>query len=193
MPNPTEPHAPRVALLTLAAGLLLPGALAAQPVDAVSIPSSVSIPSLADVRSGHLAAPAPSRSARPDGPSTVVPALRVPGGAAGGPVGPPRGLGDRPLEPPSVLEAVLALAGPRDAGAEDARESLGSLGDVLPRELCRDLLELRARVQRYRTVLFGDRGILRWGRLEGPGGRSRLRLNLQADPDPGFRVTLVTR
>lgn len=89
-----------------------------------------------------------------------------------------------------VLErVVVTLAEPRSS---DDEPDLGSLGDVLPAPLCRDLLRLRSRVQSARQVLFGQRGILRLGDVGPDDERSRLRLNLQYSPDPGIRFTIVT-
>lgn len=165
MPPPKSPPGFAETVLVVTVGLLLPGALAGQQ------PVGVPVPSL----DGTRAAPALERSSdRPATPHTVVPGEAV----AGAPI---------------VLDAVFERAAPGEPDAEDGRESLGSLGDVLPRGLCRDLLELRDRIQRFRTVLFGQRGILRWGDVEGSEGHSRIRLNLQADPHPGLRVTLITR
>lgn len=179
MPKPTVPRAASAALPLLAAGLLLPGALAGQQ------PAPVPIPSLDQVRPEWRVQPESAEDVRPEpapapGPRQH-PRLALPAGPSPG------------SWLPAARDAVFALAGPpRDAPA-DARDDLGGLGDVLPRELLRDLLELHARVRRYRTVLFGDRGIVRWGELEGAPRASRLRLNLQADPHPGLRLTLVTR
>lgn len=207
MPKPTVRHALRAALLTLTTGLLLPGALAAQGAASASLPSTVHVPSLEALRSGPSGDAVPRSAARlraaaagPDLTSRAVPELRLPELAADGArhpmvrVGTPAVMGRDPAaaEPPAVLDAVFLLAGPAGADENDARESLGGLGDVLPRELCRDLVELKARIRRYRSVLFGHRGILRWGELDGSKEISRLRLNLQADPHPGVRVTLVT-
>lgn len=199
MPNPTEPHAPRAALLILTAGLLLPGALAGQLTNSASIPSTVSVPPLEQVGSGSLGGPHPSRPVPPEPASTVVPTLRPAALAAGEDrdrtprFGAAGGLGSPQAAPASLPSGVFLPVGGRQPAGDDVREPFGSLGEFLPRELRRDLLELRARIQRYRTVLFGTRGIVRWGEMDGSEGTSRLRLNLQADPDPGFRVTLVTR
>lgn len=197
------PHACFAALVTLmalAAGPLPPGALSAQA------PTSVSVASL---EAGPVrAAPGPGfhpvdrAGIRPAGPSGIRPgahpSLRLPAGPDRDAFHPAVRAGAagtasrRPAEPPSVLDAVLILARPSEPAPGDARDSFGTLGDVLPRELCRDLLELRARIQRYRTVLFGRRGIVRFGELDGADRLGRVRLNLQTDPEPGFRVTLVT-
>jgi hypothetical protein len=181
MPQPTVPRAASMALPLLVAGLLLPGAVAGQQ------PSPVPIPSLDGVRpeSADRVRPQAVEDLRPASTSAPGPGqqprLAVPPGPAPG------------SWLPAARDAVFALAGSPEDAPPDAREDLGGLGDVLPRELLRDLLELQARVQRYRTVLFGDRGIVRWGELEGAPEASRLRLNLQADPHPGLRVTLITR
>lgn len=172
MPKPTASRAISVALPLLLAGLLLPGTAAGQQPSPVPVPSleQARPESVEQVRPGSTSAPGPRQHPR----------LAVP-------PGPPPG-----SWLPAARDAVFALAGPPEDAPADARQDLGGLGDVLPRELLRDLLELRARVQRYRTMLFGDRGIVRWGELEGAPEAGRLRLNLQADPHPGLRVTLVT-
>lgn len=173
MPKPTASGATSMALPLLVAGLLLPGAVAGQQSSPVPIPSleQVRPESVEQVRPGSTPAAGPRQHPR----------LAVP-------PGPPHGS----WWLPAARDAVSALAGPPEGARDVAREDLGGLGDVLPRKLLRDLLELQARIQRYRTVLFGDRGIVRWGELEGAPEASRLRLNLQADPHPGLRVTLVT-
>lgn len=90
----------------------------------------------------------------------------------------------------SVFESIVfSFASGRPGPAE---EELGSLGDFLPDPLCRDLLRLRTQVQDARRVLFGQRGIVRLGKLDAEGEKSRVRLNLQYSPDPGIRFTLVT-
>lgn len=179
MPKPTVPRATSVALPLLVTGLLLPGAVAGQQ------PSPIPIPSLEQVRPESRVQPESAEDVRPEATSAPGPRqhprLAFPAGPAPG------------SWLPAARDAVFALTGPPEGAPADVREDLGGLGDVLPRELLRDLLELRARVQRYRTLLFGDRGIVRWGELEGTPEASRLRLNLQADPHPGLRVTLVTR
>jgi len=90
----------------------------------------------------------------------------------------------------TVFESlVLSFASGRSTSAD---EELGSLGDFLPDPLCRDLLRLRTQVQDARRVLFGQRGIVRLGKLDAEGEKARVRLNLQYSPDPGIRFTLVT-
>lgn len=173
MPKPTVPRAASMALPLLVAGLPLPGALAGQQ------PTPVPVPSLDHVRPASVHQVRPEATSAP-GPRQH-PRLALPPGPAPG------------SWLPAARDAVFALTGPPRAAPADAREDLGGLGDVLPRELLHDLMELRARVRRYGTLLFGDRGIVRWGELEGAPAASRLRLNLQADPHPGLRVTLVTR
>lgn len=187
MPKPTVPRAASLALPLLVAGLLLPGAVAGQH------PSPVPIPSLEQARTESQVRPASIDRVRLESVDDVRP---VSTSAAGPrqhprlsvPHGPPHG-----SWLPAARDAVFALAGSPEGAPAEGREDLGGLGDVLPRELLRDLLELQARVRRYRTLLFGHRGIVRWGELEGAPEASRLRLNLQADPHPGLRVTLVTR
>lgn len=90
----------------------------------------------------------------------------------------------------SLLEGVILSLTSRRSPA--AAGELGSLSDVLPAQLCRDLVRLRAQVKDARRVLFGQRGIVRIGRLDAEGEDARMRLNLQHSPDPGIRVTLVT-
>ena len=90
----------------------------------------------------------------------------------------------------SLLEGVFLSLTSRSSPSTVA--DLGSLGDVLPRELCRDLLRLRGQVREARRVLFGQRGIVRLGEMGAEGEKSRMRLNLQYSPDPGIRFTLVT-
>lgn len=193
MPPPTSPLALTRTALAVTVGLLLPGALAGQQT------TRVPVPSLEQPR----AAAAPSRASHlPDAPHaglapgrSLAPAADLDPGTPGetGRFGAEALPGETSHGTSTVLDAVFSVASPVKPVAEDARRSLGSLGDVLPRGLCRDLLELRARIRRYRTVLFGQRGILRWGEVEGGEGHGRVRLNLQADPHPGLRVTLVTR
>ena len=90
----------------------------------------------------------------------------------------------------SLLEDVFLSLTSRRSPATVA--DLGSLGEVLPDQLCRDLLRLRGRVRDARRVLFGQRGIVRLGQLDTAGEKARMRLNLQYSPDPGIRFTLVT-
>lgn len=180
-----------VSLSFAAAWLLLTGAAAGQQSGLASVPSLGSVPS-------DGAALPDGREVATDGRASRRGALRVPAALPRGsaPRAARSGAASRPREPvvdaASVLRAVFALGGSSRTSEEDLRDDLGSLGDVLPGALLRDLVELRARVQRYRAVLFGERGIARWGDLEDSEETARIRLNLQADPHPGFRVTLVT-
>lgn len=101
-----------------------------------------------------------------------------------------------PAEEPGAEEAVATRA-PSPGPAShlpnaEAESDLGSLSDVLPEPLFRDLIRLHSRVQSARRVLFGRRGIVGLGRLEPGRDHARLRLNLQYSPDPGIRFTLVT-
>lgn len=79
---------------------------------------------------------------------------------------------------------------PSEAGGPAA--DIESLRGFLPSALYRDVLELRDRVVRMRTHLFGRRGIVSVGQTDESGDLGRLRVNLQYDPDPGLRVTVVT-
>lgn len=183
MAKSSVPTGAFILVLALAAGLLPPESLAAQQ------PTSVAFPSPEVARPDAASSPASlpfSRVARPTARGTrgVVP-----------------GIPD-PLSP-TVLDAVLAFAAPASAAgealsappgatSEDPRESLGSLADVIPRALSRDLLALKARILEARAVLFGRKGIVGFGQVEGSDRQSRIRLNLQAGPDPGVRVTLLT-
>lgn len=88
----------------------------------------------------------------------------------------------------SVVEVLLD---PAPGGGSAAGEDL-DLPEFLPWALRRDLHDLRRRVQRVRTVLFGREGIVDMGRVEGTD-LGRLRLNLQYDPHPGLRFVLVLR
>ena len=87
----------------------------------------------------------------------------------------------------SVVEVLLRPASRGDATGEDL-----DLPEFLPWPLRRDLDDLRRRVQRVRTVLFGREGIVDVGRVDGTD-LGRLRLNLQYDPRPGVRFVLVLR
>lgn len=185
-PEPLRGHRPDLLILTLV--VLLPAALAGQQPTPAAIPS---LPAVEDDRQPARTAAVPGSDAHSAATPLAAPAPSVLDVAlAWASAGPSSDAGLR--RPTSPHREDLA-APPAPSTAEDADQSLGSLGDVLPRGLCRDLRELRARIQRYRTVLFGQRGILRWGELEGSEDQSRVRLNLQADPQPGVRVTLVTR
>lgn len=100
-----------------------------------------------------------------------------------------------------VFEQRLRAPGSPFARSEarDAARGLPSDGgsdldlpEFLPIRLREDILRAEARIQELRTVLFGQRGIFRLGEDE-ESGHSRFRLNLQYDPDPGFRFVLLTR
>ena len=157
MSKPTTRHALRAALLSLTAGLFLPGALAAQGATSAALPSTVQVPVLQALPSGPPGDAVPRSAAHlhgradpgPDLTSRAVPELLLPELAGDGArhpmvrVGTPAVMDSRAPNPPSVLDAVFPLADPAGADEEDARESLGGLGDVLPRKLCRDLVELR--------------------------------------------------
>ena len=79
------------------------------------------------------------------------------------------------------------------AGALPSREDSDlDLPQFLPIQLREDILRAEARLQELRTLLFGQRGIIRLGEGDA-SGHSRLRLNLQYDPDPGVRFVLLTR
>lgn len=88
----------------------------------------------------------------------------------------------------SVVDVLLD---PAPGGGSAAGEH-HDLPDFLPWALRRDLHDLRRRVQRARTVLFGRAGIVDMGRVGG-SDLGRLRLNLQYDPHPGVRFVLVLR
>lgn len=97
-----------------------------------------------------------------------------------------------PLPLTNVGEALLARALGGPPSGEDPGSGLSSLRDFLPFSLYRDVVELRDRVVRVRSRVFGRRGIVSLGRADEDGEVGRLRLNLQYSPDPGIRVTLVT-
>lgn len=140
-------------------------------------------------------------SGRPSPSAPEVPALEMDGrapdlGPAAEPPARPATEGDSPVGTPDASRRVpestsAVLRAPRTSDPDDETD-LGSLGDVLPDPLCRDLILLQSRVQRARRVLFGRRGILRLGSVGPDDDSSRLRLNLQYSPDPGIRFTLVT-
>lgn len=99
-----------------------------------------------------------------------------------------------PVPSPDVGEALLSWA-LSSGNAPDGRSSAGDLGDfrdVLPPALLDDIVRLRDRVVRMRSRVFGRRGIVSFGQVEGSESLGRLRVNLQYEPDPGFRVTLIT-
>lgn len=165
-----------VAVLCALATLLLPDAAPAQ-----DVPSS-SPPTLSTV---EAATELPSRAAL---------ARTATGRSAAA-----RTSGVRPLSggeevPASVGEALLsrALAGP-PGGGDGPGPDLDSLREFLPNALYRDVLELRDRVVRVRSRVFGREGIVSFGQVGREGDLGRIRLNLQYSPDPGIRVTLVTR
>mgnify|MGYP006292587363 CR=1 FL=1 len=91
------------------------------------------------------------------------------------------------VEASSVVEVLLQ---PASGGATEGEDL--DLPEFLPWPLRRDLDDLRRRVQRVRTVLFGREGIVDVGRVDGTD-LGRLRLNLQYDPRPGVRFVLVLR
>ncbi len=92
-----------------------------------------------------------------------------------------------------VGETLLTRALEGSPGPDGPSPDLDSLRDLLPRALYHDVLRLRDRVVRARSHVFGRRGIVSLGEADDDGEVGRLRLNLQYDPDPGIRVTLVTR
>lgn len=92
-----------------------------------------------------------------------------------------------------VGEVLLARALGGSSSGQGPGPDLSSLRGFLPDGLYRDVLELRDRVVRVRSQVFGRRGIVSFGEAEDDGDLGRLRLNLQYSPDPGIRFTLVTR
>lgn len=172
LPAPLRALAP-VTLLCALAAFLLPDAARAQ-----DVPSSP--PTLA---AAEPAANLSSRAGLTEPPTGRSPAARSSG------VRLLSGGGDAPR---SVGEVLLsrALAGPPDGGGPGP--DLESLRDFLPDALYRDVLELKDRVIRLRSRVFGREGIVSLGRAGREGDLGRLRLNLQYSPDPGIRVTLVT-
>lgn len=91
-----------------------------------------------------------------------------------------------------AAEVLLSRALGEPSETAGPGPDLESLRDFLPNSLFRDVVELRDRVVRVRSRLFGRRGIVSLGRTDEGGELGRVRLNLQYDPDPGIRVTLVT-
>lgn len=91
--------------------------------------------------------------------------------------------------------AGVDRARPADGEAADAvssgEDSKLELPSFLPLRLRHDLQRMETKIRELRTVLFGDRGIVRLGEDE-ESGASRFRLNLQYDPEPGLRFVLLT-
>lgn len=67
-----------------------------------------------------------------------------------------------------------------------------SVPGFLPAGLRTDLVDLKADLEELATVVFGRKGIVRFGRV-GETDQPRLRLNLQTHPDPGLAFVLLTR
>lgn len=91
-----------------------------------------------------------------------------------------------------AAEVLLSRALGDPSETDGPGPDLESLRDFLPNSLFRDVVELRDRVVRVRSRLFGRRGIVSLGQADDAGELGRVRLNLQYEPDPGLRVTLVT-
>lgn len=93
--------------------------------------------------------------------------------------------------------AFPAAAGPPGKTAAGAASEVAVLEEMdvpgfLPPGLRSDLVELKADLEELATVVFGRKGIVRFGRV-GETDQPRLRLNLQADPHPGLSFVLLTR
>lgn len=144
--------------------------LAAVPARAQSV-RPVSSPRAAVVE--PASPPPPPSAVRSRGPSAVEPQVRVPA-------------------PSDAGELFLARAFQEPRESEGEGPDLESLRDFLPPRLYADVVELKNRVIRVRHRLFGREGIVSVGRADDGGEVGRLRLNLQYDPDPGVRVTIVT-
>ena len=94
---------------------------------------------------------------------------------------------------PDAADVLLSRTLSEPSASRAPGPDLGSLRDFLPAALFRDVVELRDRAIRVRSRLFGRRGIVSFGGAGEGGDLGRIRVNLQYDPDPGIRVTLVTR
>lgn len=156
-------------LLCVLAVLLLPAHALAQT-DRPARPSPAPEPPVVDAAGGAAVLSA----ARGGGPA--IQALAAPG-----------------LATSDAGEALLARALGGPSSGEEPGPDLSSLRDFLPRGLYHDVLELRDRVVKVRSRVFGRRGIVSVGEADEEGEVGRLRLNLQYSPDPGIRVTLITR
>lgn len=157
-----------VGILCALVGLLLPASLHAQ---------------------SHRPAPSSPPPARPAVEASVAPAL-----AHASPEAAPieRIVGPRFVAPgPGELLLARALEGA--PGGRGTGSDLSSLRDLLPGPLYHDMVELRDRVVRVRSRVFGRRGIFSLGQAGEEDDVGRLRVNLQYSPDPGIRVTLITR
>ena len=144
-----------------------------------------------------LAAPAEGQSARPVAAS-VSPDMRAVSPRAVPEVARARsGPGPIPTArlpaAPDAADVLLSRTFSEPSANRASGPDLGSLRDFLPAALFRDVVELRDRAIRVRSRLFGRRGIVSFGGAGEDGDLGRVRVNLQYDPDPGIRVTLITR
>lgn len=163
----------------------LPGILRALfPAAMLCALAGLLLPGFARAQSDRPARPSPAPASSAVAASTQA-ALSEPGPGA---VALGRIAGAR-LSPKDLGQTLLsrALDGTSDGTASGP--DLSSLRDFLPPGLYHDVLELRDRVVRARSRVFGRRGIVSLGQA---GEVGRLRLNLQHSPDPGIRFTLVT-
>lgn len=139
----------------------------------------VSIPAPASVRASPADGPAPA-----DGAESPSDLLRPTGAIATAAM--PRAPVVPEAEPSSSIEA------PSSERQVDALASdLAALTGFLPGGLHRDLVRLTRGAQKVENHLFGRAGIVSVGRLDGAEEVGRVRLNLQHDPNPGLRLTLV--
>lgn len=166
----------------------LPGILRALfPATVLCALAGLLLPGFARAQSDRPARPSPApASSAVAASSEAALSDRDPGADALGRIA------DARLSPKDLGQALLsrALGGPSEEAGSGP--DLSSLRDFLPPGLYHDVLELRDRVVRLRSRVFGRRGIVSLGRAGEDGELGRLRLNLQHSPDPGIRVTLVT-
>lgn len=94
---------------------------------------------------------------------------------------------------PARLASALSAFGSRTGLEPSAESGLGWVEEVpvLPSGLHGEVRTLTRQVREIGDCLFGTDGMVSMGTVE-ETGQPRLRLNLQYEPEPGLRLTLLT-